>query len=142
MATRIFLKKLKSTLKIPVLALVDADPYGLKILSVYMKGSMNMSYDSSNLTTPDIKWLGVRPSDLDRLNIPQQCRLEMSDEDIKTGRKLLEEDFVKANPEWVAELELMLKTKEKAEIQALSSFGFQYLSHVYLPMKLQEGDWI
>ncbi len=42
----------------------------------------------------------------------------------------LEEDFVKANPEWVAELELMLKTKEKAEIQALSSFGFQYLSQV------------
>jgi DNA topoisomerase VI subunit A len=29
-----------------VLALVDSDPYGLKILSVYMKGSMNMSYDS------------------------------------------------------------------------------------------------
>ena len=141
-ATRLFLKKLKQTLKIPVLALVDSDPYGLKILSVYMKGSMNMSYDSSNLTTPDIKWLGVRPSDLDRLNIPQQCRLEMSEEDLKTGRKLLEEDFVKANPDWVAELELMLKTKEKAEIQALSSFGFQYLSHVYLPMKLQEGDWI
>ncbi len=34
---RLFLKKLKSTLKIPVLALVDSDPYGLKILSVYMK---------------------------------------------------------------------------------------------------------
>ena len=32
-------------------------------------------------------------------------------------QKLLEEDFVKANPLWVAELELMLKTKEKAEIQ-------------------------
>ena len=29
----------------------------------------------------------------------------------------LEEDFIKANPEWVSELELMLKTKEKAEIQ-------------------------
>ncbi|GAX82612.1 hypothetical protein CEUSTIGMA_g10038.t1 [Chlamydomonas eustigma] len=127
-ATRLFLRKLKTTLKIPVLALVDSDPYGLKILSVYMKGSMNMSYDSSNLTTPDIKWLGVRPSDLDRFNIPQQCRLPMTEEDIKTGKKLLEEDFVKANPLWVAELELMLKTKEKAEIQALSSFGFQYLS--------------
>ena len=45
---------------------------------------MNMSYDSSNLTTPDIKWLGVRPSDLDRFNIPQQCRLPMSDE-VRTG---------------------------------------------------------
>jgi hypothetical protein len=38
----------------------------IQILSVYMSGSKNMSYDSSNLTTPDIKWLGVRPSDLDR----------------------------------------------------------------------------
>jgi DNA topoisomerase VI subunit A len=50
---------------------------------------MNMSYDSSNLTTPDIKWLGVRPSDLDRFSIPEQCRLPMTDEDIKTGKKLV-----------------------------------------------------
>ncbi len=35
---RLFLRKLKTELKIPVLALVDSDPYGLKILSVYMKG--------------------------------------------------------------------------------------------------------
>ena len=83
------MRKLKTTLKIPVLALVDSDPYGLKILSVYMKGSMNMSYDSSNLTTPDIKWLGVRPSDLDRFNIPAQCRLPMTEEDLKMGRKLV-----------------------------------------------------
>mgnify|MGYP001807581991 CR=1 FL=1 len=37
----------------------------------------------------DIKWLGVRPSDLDRFNIPQQCRLPMTEEDMKTGRKLV-----------------------------------------------------
>lgn len=53
------------------------------------QGSMNMSYDSSNLTTPDIKWLGVRPSDLDRFNIPDQCRLPMTEEDIKTGKRLV-----------------------------------------------------
>ena len=183
-ASRLFLRKLRDELKIPVLALVDSDPYGLKILSVrerkrargfpsfsslffffrphhskkkrskalkknpnfqkqvYMKGSMNMSYDSSNLTTPDIKWLGVRPSDLDRFNIPQQCRLPMTDDDVKTGKRLMEEDFIKANPEWVKELEIMTSTKVKAEIQALSSFGFQYLSQVYLPLKLQQGGWI
>ncbi len=56
---------------------------------ILLKGSMNMSYDSSNLTTPDIKWLGVRPSDLNRFNIPEQCRLPMTDEDIKTGKKLV-----------------------------------------------------
>ena len=116
----LFLKKLKLELKIPVLALMDSDPYGLKILSVYMVGSKNMSYDSSNLTTPDIKWLGVRPSDLDKFNIPEQCRLPMTEADMETGRKLLQEDFVKANPAWVEELELMLKSKEKAEIRASS----------------------
>jgi len=30
-ATRLFLKKLKTDLRIPVLALVDSDPYGLKV---------------------------------------------------------------------------------------------------------------
>jgi len=141
-ATRQFLRKMKEALNVPVLGLVDSDPYGLKILSVYMSGSKNMSFDSSNLTTPDIKWLGVRPSDLDRFHLPAQCRLAMTDKDIATGKKLLEEDFIKQNPAWVAELELMLAKREKAEIQALSSFGFQYLTEVYLPLKLQECDWI
>ena len=141
-ATRLFLNKVRMALNVPILGLFDADPYGLKILSVYMKGSKNMAYDAINLTTPDIKWLGVRPSDLDKYNIPQQCRLEMSEHDLKTGRELLNEDFIKANPKWHHELELMVKSKVKAEIQALSSFGFQYLSQVYLPKKLKEGDWI
>ncbi|KAH9735539.1 DNA topoisomerase 6 subunit A [Citrus sinensis] len=141
-ATRLFLRKMKMELKLPVLALVDSDPYGLKILSVYGCGSKNMSYDSANLTTPDIKWLGIRPSDLDKYKIPEQCRLPMTEQDIKTGKDLLEEDFVKKNPGWVEELNLMVKTKQKAEIQALSSFGFQYLSEVYLPLKLQQKDWL
>ena len=141
-ATRLFLRKIKDELKLPVLALVDSDPYGLKILSVYCSGSKGMSYDSSNLTTRDIKWLGVRPSDLDKYKLPEQCRLKMTDNDIKLGKELLNEAFVQKNPEWIKELNIMLKTGEKAEIQALSSFGFQYLSEVYLPQKLREGDWI
>lgn len=141
-ATRLFLNKLKTTLKIPILGLVDSDPYGLKILSVYMSGSKNMSYDSANLTTPDIKWLGIRPSDLNKYNIPEQCRLKMTEYDIKTGKELLEEDFISKNEGWFKELELMVKNKEKAEIQALSNFGFQYLTMEYLPRKLAQGDWL
>ena len=141
-ATRLFLSKIKRDLRVPVLALVDADPYGLKIISVYMQGSKNMAFDSANLTTPDIKWLGVRPSDLDKFQIPEQCRLDMSAKDIETGQHMLTEEFIRQNPEWVKEVQIMLESKTKAEIQALSSYGFQYLSEVYLPIKLQEGDWI
>lgn len=141
-ATRLFLRRMRDQLHIPVLGLVDADPYGLKILSVYMSGSKSMSYDSANLTTPDIKWLGVRPSDLEKFNIPEQCRLPMTASDIETGKALLKEEFITKNPAWVAELETMVNTKEKAEIQVLTHFGFQFITEVYLPQKLQAGDWI
>jgi len=49
---------------------------------------------------------------------------------------------LQANPEWHKELQLMVKSKVKAEIQALSSFGFQYLSKHFLPRKLMEADWV
>ena len=141
-ATRMFLNRLKRELGIPILGLFDSDPYGLKIMSVYMQGSKNMSYDSANLTTSDIKWLGIRPSDLDAYNLPEQCRLDMTKEDMKYGELMLQEPFVKNNPVWVKELNMMMETKQKAEIQALSSFGFQYISETYLPRKLREGDWV
>jgi len=105
-----FLSRISSELKIPVLGLVDSDPYGLKILSVYMSGSKNMSYDSSSLTTPNIFWLGLRPSDLDRYDLPDQCRLDMTENDIKTGKELLKEDFIQKNPEWMKELEIMVRS--------------------------------
>ena len=141
-ATRLFLRKITEKLRIPVLALVDSDPYGLKILSVYLSGSKQMSYDSASLTTRNIQWLGVLPSDLDRYNIPAACRLKMTDKDIETGKALLKEDFITKNQAWTKELQLMLRKKEKAEIQALSAFGFQYLTKEYLPRKLAERNWI
>jgi len=36
----------------------------------------------------------------------------------------------------------MITLKRKAEIQALSSHGFEYLTETYLPEKLTTGDWI
>jgi meiotic recombination protein SPO11 len=53
-----------------------------------MCGSKNMAYDSANLMTPDIKWLCVRPSDLDKYRVSEQCRLPMIDHDIKVGKEL------------------------------------------------------
>ena len=63
--------------------------------------------------------LQVRPSDLDRYNLPPQCRLEMTEHDKKMGEELLKEPFIQKNPEWVKELEIMMKSGEKAEIQVI-----------------------
>jgi len=68
--------------------------------------------------------------------------LPLTVHDRKTGEELLKEPFIQKNQQWVEEIELMLQTGEKAEIQALSSYGFQYLTQQFLPRKILEGDWV
>jgi len=141
-ATRMFLKHLSKDLNLPVFSLVDSDPYGHYIHSVYLRGSKRLSYESPFLATPNIKLLGVLTRDLDKYKIPKEGRLPMSKMDLKRTKEMLNEDFVKKNKEWHIDLELALKLKVKAEIQVLSSHGFEFLTDQYLPEKLTTGDWI
>ena len=141
-ATRMFLKKINSQLKLPTFCLVDCDPYGHYIYSVYIRGSKRLSYESPFLATPEMHLLGVLTKDLDEYKIEQKSRIPMTKNDIKRLDDMLKEDFVKKNREWKEDLELMKKNKMKAEIQALSSHGIEYLTDVYLPNKLYSGDWI
>ncbi|MHA1593601.1 MAG: hypothetical protein ACTSXX_02545 [Candidatus Baldrarchaeia archaeon] len=141
-ATRAFLRMLVKELRIPAFALVDSDPYGHYIYSVYLRGSKKLSYESPFLATPELKLLGVLSKDLDEFNIPKEVRIKMTDKDIERTKQLLKEPFVQKNKKWVEDLELMLERKEKAEIQALASHGFKYLTEYYLPIKLETGDWI
>lgn len=141
-ATRMFLKKLNKELKIPTFCLVDMDPYGHYIYSVYIRGSKRLSYESPFLATPDMHLLGVLSHDLDEYGVDPSCRIPMAKEDMKRLDDMLSEDFVQNNPRWLKDLELMKKMKCKAEIQALSSHGIEYLTSTYLPNKLYSGDWI
>ena len=141
-ATRIFLRRMSHELDLPVMAVMDSDPYGLDILRVYGLGSKALSYESYELATPDIRWLGVRPSDLDKYNLPQNTRLPMSKMDISRAKLMMEEKFVKVRPEWIKELKLMVETKQKAEIQALASRGIKFFTEEYLPTQIETGDWV
>jgi len=141
-ASRMFARRLTKELKIPAFTLVDADPFGAWIHSVYLRGSKRLSYESPFLATPDLHLLGVLSHDLDSYNVPRECRLHMTPEDIKRAKEMLKEPFVTKNPKWVADIEQMLQRQEKAEIQALAAHGFEFLTETYLPTKLETGDWI
>ncbi|MHA2378478.1 MAG: helix-hairpin-helix domain-containing protein [Candidatus Thorarchaeota archaeon] len=141
-ATRAFLRTLVKELEIPAFALVDSDPYGHYIYSVFLRGSKRLSYESPFIATPELKLLGVLSRDLDEYDIPKSVRIPMEPADIKRIKDMLKEPFVKANRDWVRDLQLMLKLKEKAEIQAFASHSFEYLTDDYLPRKLETGDWI
>ena len=142
MATRMFLKRINKVLNLPTFALMDSDPYGHYIYSVYLRGSKRLSYESPFLATPNMHLLGVLSKDLADYNIPDNCRIPMNKQDNKRLDEMLNEEFVKNNKPWYNDLKLMKKLKVKAEIQALSAHGFEFLTETYLPNKIESGDWI
>ncbi|XP_013373762.1 PREDICTED: meiotic recombination protein SPO11 isoform X5 [Chinchilla lanigera] len=140
--TRLLVKKLWDLFHIPVFTLVDADPYGIEIMCIYKYGSMSMSFEAHNLTVPAIRWLGLLPSDIKRLNIPKDSLIPLTKRDQKKLDSILKRPYLTCQPFWRKEMEMMADSKMKAEIQALTSLSSDYLSRVYLPNKLKFGGWI
>ncbi|XP_021362442.1 meiotic recombination protein SPO11-like, partial [Mizuhopecten yessoensis] len=79
--TRMLLRKLWDSFHIPVMVLVDADPHGIEIMSIYKYGSRALSHESSYLTVPSLGWIGVLPSDVTRLGIGRADLLPMTKAD-------------------------------------------------------------
>ncbi|XP_078092173.1 meiotic recombination protein SPO11 [Mustelus asterias] len=140
--TRLMVRKLWDVLHIPVFALMDADPHGIEIMCIYKYGSMSMSFDAHSLTVPIIGWLGLLPSDIQRLNIPKEVLIPLTNNDVRKLTKLQERPYINCQPLWKKEMEIMETCKVKAEIQALASISSDYLTRVYLPNKLKFGGWI
>ncbi|XP_009376774.1 meiotic recombination protein SPO11-1-like isoform X2 [Pyrus x bretschneideri] len=139
--TRRFLGLLVDTLHLPIYCLVDCDPYGFDILSIYRFGSMQMAYDAKFLRVPEVLWLGAFPSDSDKYGLPQQCLLPLTVEDKRKTEAMLLRCYLQreAPPHWRLELQLMLERGVKFELEALSVHELNYLSEVYIPSKLQGG---
>ncbi|XP_042318493.1 meiotic recombination protein SPO11 isoform X2 [Sceloporus undulatus] len=140
--TRLLVRKLWDSCHVPIFALVDADPHGIEIMCIYKYGSRSMSFEAHNLTVPAIRWLGLLPSDFDRLNIPKSALIPLSKQDQSKLASLQMRPYIAYQSTWKNELDIMATSQMKAEIQALNSFSSDYLSRVYLPNKLQFGGWI
>ncbi|XP_041901339.1 meiotic recombination protein SPO11 isoform X1 [Corvus kubaryi] len=140
--TRLLVRKLWDSFQIPVFTLMDADPHGVEIMCVYKYGSVSMSFEAHHLTVPSIKWLGLLPSDLKRLNICKDALIPFTKQDENKLASIQKRPYIACQPLWKKELEIMAASKLKAEIQVLTSLSSDYLSRVYLPNKLQFGGWL
>jgi DNA topoisomerase-6 subunit A len=45
-------------------------------------------------------------------------------------------------PQWRRELDHMIKSGVKLELEALSSKGISFITEEYMPRKLKEKDWL
>uniref|UniRef100_A0A3Q2YNU5 DNA topoisomerase (ATP-hydrolyzing) n=1 Tax=Hippocampus comes TaxID=109280 RepID=A0A3Q2YNU5_HIPCM len=140
--SRLMVRKLWDVLHVPVFTLVDADPHGIEIMCIYKYGSLAMSFEAQSLTIPNVMWLGLLPSDLERLQVPRNALIPLTKADENKLNSLLKRPYVTAQPEWLKEMMLMQKNRVKAEIQSLAAIGPDFLTSIYLPNKLRFGGWL
>ncbi|KAH9804183.1 Meiotic recombination protein SPO11-1 [Citrus sinensis] len=140
-STRRFLRLLIEKLRLPTFCLVDCDPYGFDILTTYRFGSMQMAYDAKFLRIPEMHWLGAFPSDFEKYGLPKNCRLKLTAEDTRKTEAMLHRCYLQREvPHWRSELELMLQSGVKFEIEAFCARSFSFLSEKYIPSKIQEFE--
>ncbi|XP_072223774.1 meiotic recombination protein SPO11 isoform X2 [Leuresthes tenuis] len=140
--SRLMVKKLWDTLHIPIFALVDADPHGIEIMCIYKYGSVAMSFEAHSLTVPSVMWLGLLPSDLQRLRVPKESLIPLTKRDESKLDSLLNRPYLTGQPDWQKEMELMRQSKVKAELQSLAAISPDFLTSIYLPNKLRYGGWV
>ena len=131
-STRTLLKRLHDEMGLPVVILTDGDVYGEHIAMVIKSGSANAAH-LRELTVPDAKWVGVWATDIEKYNLPT---IPMTESDIKRCHDLKKDPRYKKGI-WKKELEVFLRIKRKAELEAFSKYGLTNITDKYLPHKLE-----
>ncbi|KAG7391875.1 hypothetical protein PHYPSEUDO_003081 [Phytophthora pseudosyringae] len=142
LATRVFVSLLSNALGIPVLGLCDCNPFGLSIMLTYKLGSARMPLESLQYAV-DIKWVGVRPSQVAGLGLPMSSFKALTRKDLAVADSLLRASFIQANEHFKDEVQMWLgdALPWKIELEALHFLGFTFLSS-FLQDCIQEGDFI
>jgi DNA topoisomerase-6 subunit A len=133
-STRTLLKRLHDEMGLPVIILTDGDVYGEHIAMVIKSGSANAAH-LRELTVPDAKWVGVWATDIEKYKLPT---IPMTDSDIKRCYDLQKDPRYQEGI-WKKELQVFLKIKRKAELEAFSKYGLTNITDKYLPVKIEES---
>lgn len=131
-ATRRFLKRANNELDLPVYLFTDGDPFGFHIAMVVISGSAKLAYINHELAVPDAQFVGVTATDIEEYKLPTD---KLRDSDVKRLKQLLDDPRY-SDDIWQTEIEKMLDIGKKAEQQAFSKYGLEYVVEEYLPTKL------
>ncbi len=133
-STRRLLKRLNTELNLPVVVFTDGDPWSYRIYASVAYGSIKSAHLSEYLATPQAKFVGIRPSDIIKYDLPSD---KLNDQDIKALQAILSDP--RFNTEfWKEEIKLQLNLGKKSEQQALAKYGLDFVTDVYLPERLSE----
>jgi DNA topoisomerase-6 subunit A len=137
-ACRRFVRRLSEKAKIPVYAFTDCDPYGIgNIYRTLKVGSGNAAHINQFFCVPSAKFLGLTPEDIEIYGL-EKATHPLEEQDKKRAHDALKNDpFFQAYPAWQKALKQLLKMEVRAEQQALSLHGLNFVIEEYLPNKLK-----
>lgn len=137
-ACRRFVRRLAETAKIPVYAFTDCDPYGIgNIYRTLKVGSGNAAHINQFFCVPNARYLGLTPEDIEIYGL-EKATHPLGEQDKKRAHDALKNDpFFQAYPAWQKAIKLLLKMEVRAEQQALSLHGLNFVIEEYLPNKLK-----
>jgi DNA topoisomerase-6 subunit A len=138
---RRLVQRLHSELKLPVYVLVDNDPWGFYIYSVMKQGSINLAYESMRMAVPDARYIGLSSFDKEKYGLPSNVAIRMNEQDSSRARQMLAYPWFQGK-QWQREIQEMLRSGVKYELEALSRRGISFITDEYLPRKLEEKDWL
>lgn len=138
---RRLVQRLHTELKLPVYVLVDNDPWGLYIYSVMKQGSINLAYESMRMAVPSARFVGLSSFDKTKYNLPSNVAIRMNDQDQARAKQMLAYPWFE-QAKWQREIQEMVRSGEKYELEALSRRGISFITEEYLPKKLRDRDWL
>jgi DNA topoisomerase-6 subunit A len=138
---RRLVQRLHSELNLPVYVLVDNDPWGFYIYSVLKQGSINLAYESMRMAVPAARFIGLSSFDKLTYKLPSNVAIKMNEKDNERAKQMLAYPWFKAK-QWQQEIQEMVTSGVKFELEALSRRGISFITEEYLPRKLKEKDWL
>ena len=139
---RRLLYRMHSELKLPVICLLDNDPWGYYIYSVIKQGSINLAYESRRMAIPDARFLGLRSTDFERCGLSKSVQIALNDTDRKRARQIAGYPWFEHKKDWQKEIKQLLDNGFKLEVEALISKDISYVTEEYTPQRLRDRDWL
>ena len=139
---RRLLQRFNQELKLPIICLLDCDPWGHYIYSVIKQGSISLAFESTRLAIPEAKFLGIRAKDYDECELPDAVKIDLTETDIKRAKEIAAYPWFEAHKGWQREIDRLLKNGFKMEVEAMIVKDISYVTETYVPERLKAKDWL
>ena len=139
---RRLLQRMTEELKLPLICVLDCDPWGHYIYSVIKQGSISLAFESSRLAIPQAKFLGIRAKDFRECSLDDAVKIDLTENDIKRAGEIAAYPWFEHHKGWQREIGGLLKNGFKMEVESLITKDISYVTDTYVPERLKARDWI